>query len=124
MSQRLPLVHPGEILREEFLDPLQWSANRLASELKVSTQRINELLHERRAITADTALRLSRFFGTTPEFWMNLQTFYDLRKAANANGRSIRREIRGPSRWRRRGKQSGSIRGRRAQSAPAPAAVS
>lgn len=95
MARRLPLVHPGEVLREEFLVPLNLSVNRLAGELKVPAQRINEVVRERRAITADTALRLSRFFGTTPEFWMNLQTFYDLRKATNEHGAAIRRDVRG-----------------------------
>ena len=60
-----------------------WSVNKLAGELKVPAQRINEIVRERRAITADTALRLSQFFGSTPEFWVNLQSFYDLRKAIN-----------------------------------------
>ena len=71
MAKQLPLVHPGEVLREEFLKPLGWSVSRLAGELKVPVQRINEVVRERRSVSADTALRLSKFLGTTPEFWMN-----------------------------------------------------
>jgi antitoxin HigA-1 len=92
-SKLLPLVHPGEVLREEFIQPLGWSVNKLAGELKISTQRLNTIVREERGITADTALRLSRFFGTTPEFWMNLQSFYDLRKASNENGAAIKAEV-------------------------------
>ncbi len=76
--------HPGEILLEEFLKPLSLSQNRLAMEIRVPCHRINEIVNGRRGITADTALRLSAFFGTTPEFWMNLQYSYDLAKARNA----------------------------------------
>src|SRR5271165_3241227 len=94
MPKTLPLVHPGEILREEYLKPLGWSVNKLAAELKVPAQRINEIVRERRSISADTALRLGKFFGSTPEFWINLQSFYDLRKASNENGALIDREIR------------------------------
>jgi len=93
MAKALPLVHPGEVLLEEFLKPLGWTVNMLAHELKVPAQRINEIVRERRAITANTALRLARFFGTTPEFWMNLQSFYELRKASNENGAAIDREV-------------------------------
>jgi len=67
-------IHPGEILREEFLVPLGLSASALALELKVPAPRINDIVRERRAVTPDTALRLSRYFGTSPEFWMDLQT--------------------------------------------------
>lgn len=93
LKRQLPLVHPGEILREEFLRPLGQSVNQFAKLLDVPAQRINEVVRERRAITADTALRLSRLLGTTPEFWMNLQTFYDLRKAANQNGAAIEKNV-------------------------------
>ena len=93
IPKTLPLVHPGQVLREEYLKPLGWSVNKLAVELKVPAQRINEIVRERRAVTADTALRLSRFFGSTPEFWINLQAFYDLRKAINENGALIHREV-------------------------------
>ena len=92
-SKALPLVHPGQVLREEFLQPLGWSVNKLAGKLKMSAQRLNTIVREERGITADTALRLSRFFGTTPEFWMNLQSFYDLRKASNKNGAAIKSQI-------------------------------
>ncbi|MDL2226629.1 HigA family addiction module antidote protein [Deltaproteobacteria bacterium OttesenSCG-928-M10] len=71
-------IHPGEILREEFLLPLGVSANQLALELRVPVSRIYDLVHERRGITPDTAARLGRFFGTTAHFWMNLQNTYDL----------------------------------------------
>lgn len=74
-------VHPGEILREEFLAPLELSANRLAHALGIPTNRISEIVAERRNVTADTALRLSRALGTSPEFWMNLQKAYELRSA-------------------------------------------
>lgn len=71
-------THPGEILKEEFLEPMGISANRLAIELMVPATRISEIIRRRRSITADTALRLSRFFGTTARFWLNLQAAYDL----------------------------------------------
>jgi antitoxin HigA-1 len=74
----LPPVHPGEILREDFLKPLGLSANKLALELHVPATRIGEIVNERRRITAETALRLARYFNTNPEFWLNLQNFYDL----------------------------------------------
>jgi antitoxin HigA-1 len=72
-------IHPGEILREEFLKELGMSAHALAMELKVPAPRINDIVSERRAITPDTALHLARYFGTTPQFWLNLQTSFDLR---------------------------------------------
>ena len=72
------LIHPGEILREEFMDPMGISQNALAIALHVPVTRIGEIVHERRGITADTALRLGKFFGTTSEFWMNLQVNYEL----------------------------------------------
>lgn len=74
-------IHPGEVLREEFLAPLGLSANALALALQVSAPRINDIVRERRAITADTALRLSAFFGTSAEFWMGLQTDHDVAMA-------------------------------------------
>jgi len=86
-------IHPGEILREEFLVPLGLSASALAIELKVPAPRINDIVRERRAITPDTALRLSRYFGTSPEFWMDLQTAYDLKIAARDSGEKIEAEI-------------------------------
>ena len=74
-------THPGEILREEFLVPLGMSANALARALNLDTPRINDVVRERRGVTADTALRLGRYFGTTPEFWTNLQTSHELAEA-------------------------------------------
>ena len=74
----MPPVHPGEILREDFMKPLGLTINRLALELHVPATRIGEIVHERRRITADTALRLARYFKTNPEFWLNLQNFFDL----------------------------------------------
>jgi addiction module HigA family antidote len=86
-------VHPGEILREDYLEELGMSANALAKALHVPTPRVNDILRERRGITADTALRLARYFGTTPQFWLNLQSAYDLRRAEIAAGRRIEREV-------------------------------
>ena len=78
---RLPDIHPGEVLNEDFLLPLGVSQYRLAQAVAVPPRRINEIVHGKRAISADTALRLSRFFGTTADFWINLQAQYDLRQA-------------------------------------------
>jgi addiction module HigA family antidote len=75
--QRKP-IHPGEILREQFMSEFGVSMNRLARDLRVPVARISEIVKQRRPVTSDTALRLARYFGTTPEFWMNLQTSYDL----------------------------------------------
>jgi len=86
-------VHPGETLREEFLVPLQLSANRLAIELRVPVTRIMEILHERRAITADTALRLERYFGMSAGFWLALQKDYELQTARQSAGKEIARDI-------------------------------
>ena len=88
-GRRLPPVHPGEILRDEFLQPLGLSVYRLAQAIKVSRPRLNDIVLGRRGVTTDTALRLGRYFGVTPEFWINLQTRHDLEVA----GRSIRRKI-------------------------------
>ena len=74
----MPPVHPGEILREDFMKPMNLTANKLALDLHIPATRIAEIAHERRRITADTALRLARYFNTNPEFWLNLQNFYDL----------------------------------------------
>ena len=92
--KKIPPVHPGEILQEEFLEPLDISQNRLGKELGVSPRRINEIIHGRRAVTADTALRLSRFFGNSAGFWLGLQMDYDLDVAADALASRIRREVR------------------------------
>src|SRR5229473_4667778 len=77
-QELLAPVHPGEILREDFMKPLRLSVNQLALELHVPATRIGEIVHQRRRITADTALRLARYCKTNPEFWLNLQTFYEL----------------------------------------------
>jgi addiction module HigA family antidote len=85
-------IHPGEIIREEYLNPLGMSANALATALRVSAPRINDIVREKRAISVDTALRLARYFGTTAQFWLNLQTSYDL-KMAQKNVETIQREV-------------------------------
>lgn len=87
-------VHPGVTLREDFMKPLGLSANRLAMEIYVPVTRITDMIRERRAISADTALRLARYFGTTPQFWMNLQANYDLESAADRQGAEINDRIR------------------------------
>lgn len=84
-SDRLPSIHPGEILRLEFLEPLDITPYRLSKDLGVAQTRISEILSEKRSITADTALRLSKYFGNSAQFWMNLQTQYDLRQAQKEN---------------------------------------
>ena len=86
-------VHPGEILREDFLVPLKLSANALAKALNVPTPRINDIVRERRGVTADTAMRLARYFGGDARSWLNLQTAYDLRVAEIENAQRIEREI-------------------------------
>jgi addiction module HigA family antidote len=86
-------IHPGEILLEEFIKPLGMSAHALALELKVPAPRINEIVRERRSITPDTALRLARYLGTTPQFWMNLQISYDLKHAEIKGGSKIASEV-------------------------------
>jgi addiction module HigA family antidote len=77
-TKTLAPIHPGEVLLEEFLEPMGISQYRLANDISVSPRRINEIVHGKRAVTADTALRLSRYFGTSDKFWLNLQTGYDL----------------------------------------------
>jgi addiction module HigA family antidote len=90
----LPPVHPGEILRAEFMEPLQLSMNRLALGLRVPVTRIAEIVHERRGITPDTALRLARYFNTSAGFWLNLQVAYDLEVAQDKLSHVIEREVR------------------------------
>jgi addiction module HigA family antidote len=87
-------IHPGEILREEFLAPMGISINQLARDLDVPPNRISQIVRGERAITADTALRLSTYFGVSPELWMNLQTGYDLRVARRDRGEQIQRRVR------------------------------
>lgn len=93
IKNKMRPIHPGEILREEFLVPLGMSANALAMELKVPAPRINDIVRERRAITPDTALRLARYLGTTAQFWLNLQTSYDLRITEKDVGSKITSEV-------------------------------
>ena len=84
MAKRLDPIHPGEILQEEFMKPASVSQNRLAREIGVNVARISDIVRGRRGVSADTAVRLAAFWSTTPEFWMNLQTNYDLANAALA----------------------------------------
>jgi len=86
-------VHPGEVLLEEFLKPMQLSQNRLALDLGVHPRRINEIVLGKRSITADTALRLARYFGTSPQFWLGLQADYDLDIAMDVLGGRLEREV-------------------------------
>jgi addiction module HigA family antidote len=86
-------VHPGEILKEDFLKPSGLSVNALAKALRVPAPRINDIVLQRRGITADTAMRLARYFGGDAQSWLNLQMMYDLRVAERANGRKIEREV-------------------------------
>jgi antitoxin HigA-1 len=92
-QRKLAPVHPGEILREEFMQPLGLSQTRLGRDLGVSPRRINEIVHGKRSITADTALRLSRYFGTSAEFWVRLQADYDLDLATGRLSDRIDREV-------------------------------
>lgn len=107
----MPALHPGEMLREEFMKPLGLSANALAIALRVPVTRISEIVRERRGITADTALRLARYFNMTAEFWMRLQMDYDLESASDADRAAIREEIR-PRPGYRPQKNSGSAANR------------
>ncbi len=91
MSMKPP--HPGETIKEEYLVPLGMSVNALAKELGIGAARLNEIVRGRRGISADTALRLARYFATTPELWLNLQAFYDLRMAQRKSGRMIERQV-------------------------------
>lgn len=109
-SAWMPALHPGEMLREEFMKPLGLSANALAIALRVPVTRISEIVRERRGITADTALRLARYFNMTPEFWMRLQMNYDLESASDAEQAAIREEIRPRRGFRRRIETTGRNR--------------
>jgi len=93
-SDRLPPIHPGEILREDFLKPLGISMNRLALDLRVPVTRIAEIVHERRGVTPDTALRLGRYFNTSARFWMNAQSSYDLEVAEDELQDAVERDVR------------------------------
>ena len=91
--KRLAPVHPGEVLLQEFLEPLELTQYRLARSLKVPARRINGIVHGTRAVSADTALRLARFFGTSDRFWLNLQAAYDLDVERDRLGERIKREV-------------------------------
>jgi antitoxin HigA-1 len=93
-TKTMPPIHPGETLREDFLKPLGMTVHRMAMELSVPATRVNDIVRGKRAITADTALRLARYFGTTPQFWMSLQANYDLELAQDARGPEIADRIR------------------------------
>ncbi|MBK6326953.1 MAG: HigA family addiction module antidote protein [Chloroflexi bacterium] len=92
-NNKIPPLHPGEVLLEEFLLPMDISQNKLALAMRVPTRRINEIIHGRRRITADTALRLARFFGTSAQFWLGLQLDYDLDVAQDEVGAQIERDV-------------------------------
>jgi addiction module HigA family antidote len=92
-TKKLPPIHPGEVLREEFMKPLGLSQNALARALHVPPRRINEIVLEKRGITADTALRIARYFGTTAEMWTGLQADYDLRLARYEKEQQIERDV-------------------------------
>ena len=93
-TNKIRPIHPGEIIREEYLVPLQMTSHALAMALRVPAPRINDIVRERRAITPDTALRLARYFDTTAQFWLNLQSSFDLKQAEKQAGRKIAAEIR------------------------------
>lgn len=93
MAKKLKPVHPGEILREEFMAPLGLSMNRMAMDMRVPVTRIADIVNERRAITADTALRFARYFKNNPKFWMNLQMRFDLEVAEDESAEKIERDV-------------------------------
>ncbi|MGD9209634.1 MAG: HigA family addiction module antitoxin [Desulfobacteraceae bacterium] len=93
-EKKLTPIHPGEILNEDFLIPMGITQYRLAKDMSVPPRRINEIVHGKRAVTADTALRLGRFFGMSPQFWLNLQTRYDLEIAEDLLGKRLDEEVR------------------------------
>ena len=94
MAKKRSPIHPGEVLLEEFIKPMNLSQNRLAIDIGVDARRINEIVLGKRSITADTALRLARFFGNSPQFWLGLQTQYDLDIAEDQLGKRLEREVR------------------------------
>lgn len=94
MTKKLKPVHPGEILREEFMVPLGLSMNRVALDLRVPVTRVADIVNEKRGITADTALRFARYFKNSPTFWMNLQTRYDLEVAEDEIADKVKRDVR------------------------------
>ena len=92
-ARKLPPIHPGEVLLEEFLKPMDINQYRLAKAVSVPARRINEIVHEKRSVTADTALRLSLFFGMSDRFWLNLQTKYDLEVEKDRLGSRLKSEV-------------------------------
>ncbi len=92
-NNKLPPIHPGEILIEEFLKPMGLSQYRLAKDISVPPRRINEIVHGKRSISADTALRLGRFFGISPQFWLNLQTRFDLEVTEDLLAERLEKEV-------------------------------
>lgn len=92
-NEKLPPIHPGEILIEEFLKPMGLSQYRLAKDINVPPRRINEIVHGKRSISADTALRLGRFFGMAPQFWLNLQTRFDLEVTEDLLADRLEKEV-------------------------------
>lgn len=92
-NEKLAPVHPGEVLLEEFLKPMELSQNRLALDIRVPARRINEIVHGKRRITADTALRLARYFGMSPQFWLGLQMDYDLDMASDQLSDRLEKEV-------------------------------
>ena len=93
MSKKIPPVHPGEILKEEFLDPMEITQYRISKDINVPPRRINEIIHCKRSISADTALRLGRYFGISPQFWINLQAHYDLEVESDKLGNKLDSEV-------------------------------
>ena len=93
-TDKLSPIHPGEVLLEEFLKPMELSQNRLALGIGVSARRVNEIILKRRSVTADTALRLGRYFGTSHQFWLGLQTAYDPELAQDQLGDKLERQVR------------------------------
>jgi addiction module HigA family antidote len=93
MTHKQRPIHPGEILNEDFLKPLGITQYRLAKDIAVSPRRINEIVHGQRAVTADSALRFGRYFGTTPQFWLNLQSHYDLESESERMGSFLHKHV-------------------------------
>jgi antitoxin HigA-1 len=93
-AKKLPPIHPGEILKEEFMEPLGLTQHKLAEALRVNVTRVNRIINGKSSITADTAMRLGRYFGTTPQLWLNLQTRYDLEKAKEESEAQIKKMVR------------------------------
>lgn len=92
-NKKMPPIHPGEILKEEFLDEMGITQYKLAKDINVPARRINEIVHQKRAISADTALRLGRYFGMSPQFWINLQSHYDLEVQIDKLGSKLDTEV-------------------------------